>query len=139
MIGTAAALGLALATAPAGGGFAAGAGPFDGAWSVEIDCPAVGDVQAYSWRFPVQISSGALSGRYHSPTNSAMGTLSGRVRPDGEALVTVAGRTGPEEVARLHERPGTPFRYTANVHFDARGGSGARNEMRACTLTFAKA
>jgi len=102
MIRTAAALGLALATAPAGGGFAAEAGSFDGAWSVEIDCPAVGDVQAYSWRFPVQISSGALSGRYHSPTNSAMGTLSGRVRPDGEALVTVAGRTGPGR------RPDTP-------------------------------
>jgi len=139
MIKTAAALGLALALAPAGRGLAAGAGPFDGGWSVEIDCPAVGDVEAYNWRFPAQVSSGMLSGHYHSPTNSAMGTLSGRIRPDGEALVTVVGRTGPEQVAIGHERSGTPFRYTANVHFDAHGGSGARNERRACALTFTKA
>jgi hypothetical protein len=64
--------------------------------------------------------------------------LSGRIRPDGEALVTVVGRTGPEQVAIGHERPGTPFRYTANVHFDAHGGSGTRNERRACALTFTK-
>ena len=35
-----------------------------------------------------------------------------------------------------HVRPGTPFRYTANVRFDARSGFGKRNERRACTLTF---
>jgi hypothetical protein len=139
MITTAAAIGLALALPPAGRGFAAGQGTFDGAWSVEIDCPAVGDVEAYNWRFPAQVSSGALSGHYRSPTNSAMGSLSGRIRPDGEAVVTVVGRTGPEQVARFHERRGAPFRYTADVHFDAHGGSGMRNELRACTLAFTKA
>ena len=132
-----AAVGLALAL-PAGSGLGAGQGPFDGMWNVEIDCPAVGDVEAYNWRFPVQVSSGVLSGHYQSPANSAMGSLSGRIRPDGQALVTVVGRTGPEQVARFHERPGTPFRYTANVHFDAHGGSGMRNERRACALRFTK-
>lgn len=68
-----------------------------------------------------------------------MGTLSGRIRPDGAALVTVVGRTGPEQVAIGPERPGTPFRYTANVRFDAHGGSGMRNERRACALRFTKA
>jgi hypothetical protein len=37
-----------------------------------------------------------------------------------------------------HVLPGTPFRYTANVRFDARSGFGKRNERRACTLTFTK-
>jgi hypothetical protein len=45
---------------------------------------------------------------------------------------------GPAK-ARFHERLGTRFRYTANVHFHARGGSGMRNEMRACALMLAKA
>jgi hypothetical protein len=35
----------------------------------------------------------------------------------GRALQTLVGRTGPQEVALYHERPGTPFRYTANVRF----------------------
>jgi hypothetical protein len=46
--------------------------------------------------------------------------------------------TGPESVALSHMRPGAPFRYTANVRFDAHSGSGTRNERRACTLTFTK-
>jgi hypothetical protein len=134
----AAALGLALTLPPAERAVAAGAGPFDGAWSVEVDCPDVGDVRGYNWRFPAQVSSGVLTGHYQSPTNTAMGDFRGRIRPDGEALITVVARTGPEEVAIGHERPGTPFRYTANVRFDAHSGFGKRNERRACTLTFTK-
>ncbi len=137
LVRAATALGVMLAL-PAASGLAAGQGPFDGMWSVEIGCPAVGDVEAYNWRFPVQVSSGVLSGHYQSPTNSALGSLSGRIRPDGQALVAVVGRTGPEQVATGHERPGTPFRYTANVRFDAHGGSGMRNERRACALRFTK-
>jgi hypothetical protein len=135
---SAAAIGLALAQ-QAGPGLAAGAGPFDGAWNVEVDCPDVGDVRGYNWRFSAQVSSGVLTGHYQSPTNEAKGDFSGRIRPDGQALITVVARTGPEEVAIGHVRPGTPFRYTANVHFDAHSGSGKRNERRACTLTFTKA
>jgi len=139
MITTAAAIGLAVVTPPAGPALAAGAGPFDGAWNVEVDCPDVGDVRGYNWRFSAQVVSGVLSGRYQSPTNSGMGTLSGRIRPDGQAVLTMVGRTGPEELTLYHERRGSPIRYTANVRFGARSGSGMRNERRACALTFTKA
>jgi hypothetical protein len=43
--------------------------------------------------------------------------LSGRILPDGQALLTMVGRTGPEEMTLYHERPGPPIRYTANVQF----------------------
>jgi hypothetical protein len=135
----AATLGLALTLPPAERAGAAGAGPFDGAWNVEVDYPDVGDVRGYNWRFSAQVSSGVLTGHYQSSTTSGMGTLSGRIRPDGQALLTMVGRTGPEEVTLYHERPGSPFRYTANVRFDAHSGSGMRNERRACALTFTKA
>ena len=118
---------------------AAAASAFDGTWNVEVNCPDVGDVQGYDWRFQAQVSSGVLSGEYHSPVNEAMGRLSGRIRPDGVALLTLVGRTGPVKVAIGHPRPGTPFRYTANVHFDEHSGFGQRNERRACTLRFDKA
>jgi hypothetical protein len=138
IITIAAAIGLGLALWPAHQGHAAGAGPFDGMWNVEVDCPDVGDVRAYDWRFPAEVSSGVVSGHYQSPTSEAMGNLSGRIRPDGEALLTVVGKTGWDPYSVGHVGPGTKFHYTANVHFDARSGSGKRNELRACTLTFTK-
>jgi hypothetical protein len=56
----AATLGLALTLPPTERAGAAGAGPFDGAWNVEVDCPDVGDVRGYNWRFSAQVSSGVL-------------------------------------------------------------------------------
>jgi hypothetical protein len=76
-ITAATAIGLGLAPPQADRGFAAGAEPFDGTWSVEVDCPDVGDVRGYNWRFPAQVSSGVLTGHYQSPTNTAMGDFSG--------------------------------------------------------------
>jgi hypothetical protein len=134
----AASVGVALALAPVERGLAAGA-PFDGIWTVEVDCPSVGDVEGYDWRFSAEVSSGFMSGLYRSATNSAMGHISGHIRPDGEALLTMFGRTGPEQFASGHQRPGTPFRYTVDAHFDANSGSGKRNERRACALTFNRA
>jgi len=70
IITTAATVGLALALPPAERGVAAGAGPFDGAWSVEVDCPDVGDVRGYNWRFSAQValaSSAATTNRRPPP------------------------------------------------------------------------
>ena len=105
-------------------------------WIVGVDCPNPGDVEGYNWRFAPEVSAGFVSGLYRSATNSAMGHITGRIRPDGEALLSMFGRTGPGQRAVGRERPGTPFRYTVEAHFDARGGSGKRNEQRTCALTF---
>lgn len=129
---------VALALAPQSPAFAASGQSFDGSWNVEVNCPDVGDVRGYNWRFPVQVASGNLTGSYHSPTNEAMGVLSGRIRPDGRALLTLVGRTGPVPYGIGHPRPGTAFRYTANIRFSAASGFGQRNERRACTLNFMK-
>ena len=67
----AAAVGVALAFAPVERALA-GAGAFDGIWTVEVDCPSVGDVEGYTWRFPAEVSSGFMSGLYRSATNSAL-------------------------------------------------------------------
>ena len=133
----AAAIGVALGFAPDERGLAAG-GPFDGMWDVQIDCPSVGDVEGYTWRFPAEVSSGFMSGLFRSTTNSAVGHITGQIRPDGGALLMMFGRTGPQQCAVGHERPGTPFRYTVDAHFDASDGSGKRNEQRPCALTFNK-
>jgi hypothetical protein len=61
----------ALALLPARPGLAAQA--FDGAWNVEVDCPDVGDVRGYNWRFPTQVTSGVVTGNYHSPPTKRWG------------------------------------------------------------------
>jgi hypothetical protein len=138
IIRIAAAIGVGLVLWPAQQGQAAGAGPFDGAWNVDIDCPDVGDVKACDRRFPAEVSSGVVSGHFQSTVSEAMGNLSGRIRPDGEALLTVVGKTGWDPYSIGHVGPGTKIHYTANVKFDAHSGFGKRNEQRACTLTFTK-
>lgn len=87
------AIAAALALAPFHRVSAAGAGPFDGTWNVEADRPSAGNVEGYDWRFPAQVSAGALTGSRPSPTNSARGRPSRRIHPDGGAVVTMVGRT----------------------------------------------
>jgi hypothetical protein len=133
-----AAIGAALALAPVERGRAAGVGAFDGIWTVEVDCASVGDVEGYDWRFPAEVSSGFTSGLYRSETSSAIGHITGHIRPDGGAHLLMVGRTGPEQRSFGHQRPGVPFRYTVDAHFDGQSGSGKRNEERPCALTFSK-
>lgn len=118
---------------------AAGANTFDGTWNLEVVCPMSADAQGYNWRLPVRIAAGVLSGTYHSSTNESQGVFRGRVGPDGAAMVVVNGRTGPEEYSVGHVRPGTRFHYTANIHFGGDSGSGQRQQLRPCTLSFTRA
>ncbi len=60
---TAFALLLDLALISARPGLAASAEAFDGAWNVEVNCPDVGDVRGYDWRFLAEVRSGVLTRR----------------------------------------------------------------------------
>ena len=112
---------------------------FDGAWNVVIVCGDSGDVKGYTWRFAAEIRNGVLSGKYVNP-NDAMnfGLLSGTIGAGGDAQLTMSGSTGPSAFNVHHEAPHTKIHYTAAAHFDARSGSGKRNEQRSCDLSFAK-
>jgi hypothetical protein len=134
----AASVALAASFAIANSSLAQEATPFDGDWNAEVVCPASADVNAYSWRLPVRIDAGTLSGNYHSPTTEAEGELSGWVRSDGKSIVSVIGVTGRDQSIG-HLRPGTRFHYTANVQFKGDSGSGQRQQLRSCTLNFSRA
>ena len=134
----AATLGVALSLTSAGWASASAKHPFDGAWTADVVCPRSADEQGYAWRLPVQIAAGTLSGTYHSPTTEAQGELSGWVRRDGAAIVSVVGVAGTDPTIG-HVEAGTRFRYTANVHFSGDTGSGQRQQLRPCTLTFTRA
>ena len=114
------------------------ANPFDGNWNAEVVCPASPEGAGYAWRAPVRIAEGTLSGTYHSPTTEAEGDLSGWVRPDGKAIVSVTGLAGRDQSIG-HVLPGTQFRYTADVQFTGDTGAGQRQQLRPCTLRFTRA
>ena len=126
-----------LAVGAAGAALAASA--FDGAWNVELNCPAYGEGEGFVWRFPAQVRGGHLSGKWVSSSDSInYGVLTGNIGPSGDALLTMNGRTGPSKYTINSEAPHTTFHYTASAHFDAASGSGKRLEQRPCDLRFSK-
>jgi hypothetical protein len=112
---------------------------FDGIWAVTVICETAPDgAKGYTWMFRADVHDGALLGHYNSPGAVPSGTLSGQINSDGSGVFVMRGLTGDRiaTVGRLN--PGSPFSYTANVHFDHAHGTGKRNELRACALNFVK-
>src|SRR5580692_9868584 len=111
--------------------------PFDGGWTVAISCAEAADgAKAYEWRFPAEVRGGMLQGRYGEPGAINWATISGRIGANGGALLQVKGATGAPDYSVGRVKPGNPIHYTVNAHFDERSGSGKRNELRPCDLTF---
>ena len=135
----AATIGAGLAVLSAASAPAAGPQSFDGSWTVVIDCAQAPDgARPYRWRFDALVREGSLLGQFHQPETNSSGTLSGLIQPNGDALLRMNGNTGAPEYSAGRVRAGTPFHYTANAHFGATSGSGKRNELRDCDLTFTR-
>jgi hypothetical protein len=114
-------------------------GPFDGDWNVVIVCANAPDgARGYTWQFPAQVRDGLLSGQFHQPGAIPSGTLSGQIQSNGDAFLKMVGLTGSPEHVLGHLPSGMPFGYTVTAHFAGGSGSGKRNELRSCMLTFSK-
>jgi hypothetical protein len=94
--------------------------------------------RGYTWMFRADVHDGALLGHYNPPGAVPSGTLSGQINSDGSGVFVMRGLTGERIATVGRVNPGTPFSYTANVHFDRMHGTGKRNELRACALDFVK-
>jgi hypothetical protein len=131
-------LGAAMAS-PGDVAFAVGSSPFDGNWTVGIYCTVAPDgAKAYRWELTAAVQGGALSGQYGDVGAINSGTLTGKIKPSGDAVLRMKGRTGDAGYTIGKVNPGSPYQYTANVHFDGAHASGKRNEGRECTLDFSK-
>jgi hypothetical protein len=112
---------------------------FDGIWAVTVICETAPDgAKGYTWMFRADVHDGALLGHYNPAGAVPSGTLSGQINSDGSGVFVMRGLTGDRisTVGRLN--PGSPFSYTANVHFNRTHGTGKRNELRACGLDFVR-
>ncbi len=116
---------------------AAAAQSFDGTWTVGVACGTAPDgAHGYQWTFTAEVRDGALTGQYNTPGSIPSGTLTGRIRPDGDAFLVMRGLTGDPRATVGGVPRGTPFHFTANAHFAGNAGTGTRNELRQCSLSF---
>jgi hypothetical protein len=113
--------------------------PFDGAWTVRIDCPNNTEESAakgYRYEFPASVAQGWLTGAHLEPDMPGSLRIEGRIGADGEALLEAHGRTGNPDYAAKRPGSGTPYAYRIKARFDAREGTGTRLETRVCNFTF---
>src|SRR5580700_9216546 len=103
---------------PASAAPASAAGAFDGSWQVAVDCAASPDgAKGYRWVFPATVRSGQFIGLYNEPNSVPSGRLSGRIGPDGSALLIMTGRTGDPAYTLNHVAGGLPIHYTVTARF----------------------
>jgi hypothetical protein len=113
---------------------------FDGIWMTTIVCtPASDGAKGYTMTFPAQVRDGELSGQYQARGGGEGGLmLKGRINPDGGAVLSASGITTHPELTVGRVPRGSQYNYTAIAKFEGTKGSGTRNELRPCTLSFTK-
>jgi Caspase domain len=113
---------------------------FDGLWNVELVCPTEGVAGGYVFRFPAQISHGAIHGEYGTLGEPGSLLLEGEINAEGVGLLKAAGRTGRREnniQSFKNADPGTPYKYPIMAHFEESAGTGSRADgLRTCNYTF---
>ena len=129
------------ALAPAGAspsGTATKGADFDGTWDVTISCEAQAPALGYT-----RVLAGAVTNGVFRADDKATGrpdwlTLEGEIGKNGKTTLNARGFTGGTQYTVGQNKPGTPYGYTVDAQFDGGRGSGKRNELRPCKLTFAK-
>jgi hypothetical protein len=114
--------------------------PFDGSWAVTQTCPPTAqDVRGYQWAYGATIRNGMLSGS-HNPSGPGDGSvrLTGRISPDGDAVLSASGQTGRPEFSVGHVAQGYRFHYTFPARFTGSSGTGTRTQQRTCEFNFTR-
>jgi tRNA A-37 threonylcarbamoyl transferase component Bud32 len=116
-------------------------GTFDGQWSVTLYTsdykdPVTGALaKGYTITFPATIKDGVVHAEYNIHGHFE---ISGTIKPDGNALLHLAGTTGPQQYTMNNARPGTPYSYDIATHFEGSRGTGKRVGPRTGVFEFAK-
>lgn len=116
-------------------------GKFDGLWSVTLDAQDYKDsvtgavAKGYHIYFAATVKNGVLHAEYNL---SGHFEISGKIEPDGNAILHLAGTTGPRQYSINNVPPGTPYGYDIAAQFKGNRGTGKRISPRAGTLEFIK-
>jgi len=111
---------------------------FDGNWDVVVSCTSDHAALGYNLGLTATVKDGVLHGEHFTQGTPGWMVLDGTIAADGSATLAAHGLTNQPVYTENKARPGSPYAYTVSAHFDRTSGSGKRNELRPCNLTFAK-
>jgi hypothetical protein len=124
------------------GGAVATSSPYDGEWSVVLDCTDTQDksglVKGYQFTFHVTIANGKLQGQYGAKGAPASVVYSGEVGADGTLELRASGNTGSSDQSVGKVARGTAYSYTMAGKLEPSRGQAVRRELRPCTATFGR-
>lgn len=128
-----------LVLAPAAASAAeAGAGRFDGGWSVTVSCPPAAGAMGFSYQFPAEVRGGVLHGERLHPDQPGWLVIDGPIGEDGAARFYAKGLVGAAPFAVGQRPKGTPYGYHVDARFERDHGQGKRVEGRPCDLDFTR-
>jgi class 3 adenylate cyclase len=112
---------------------------FDGVWRVTVECPRHEDGAAgYTVELQAEVKDGALRGEIGTEGNPGWLLVRGDIQADGSALFHAKGLTADPKFSVKGVRKGSPYAYQVVAQFDGGRGTGRRQELRACVLTFVR-
>jgi hypothetical protein len=110
---------------------------FDGKWEVTVSCTAVGKAQGYTRMLTATVRDGVFRAEDQESKSNWL-TIDGDIPPGGKTTLLAKGVTGNPAFNAGNVQAGVPYAYTIDAQFERGKGTGKRNELRPCTLTFAK-
>jgi hypothetical protein len=117
---------------------ALGVARFDGEWDVTVECPEHNGAEGYTFRFAAQVKDGVLAGHYGITGRPSSLVMTGKIQPDGNAVIDASGMTGKPKYTVNRVEAGTTYSYRVDVRFDGKRASGTRTKVRPCSLSFVK-
>ena len=111
---------------------------FDGRWDVTVNCANSGNVRGYVRSLPATVTDGVFHAEDQSSGKPNWLVIEGRIAQDGKATLSAQGMTGDAAYSVGGVKAGSSYSYTIDARFERYRGSGKRNELRPCTLTFAR-
>jgi hypothetical protein len=117
---------------------------FDGSWLTTLTCPAKGNTEGYTWKFPSVVNTGNLRGEHGTPGEPGYLLIEGKIADDGTAKLSATGIVSSRKYARgIFAHQGGDYSYDIKAHFQDMQGTGTRDTGlgivgRPCTFDFVK-
>lgn len=110
---------------------------FDGKWDVTVKCTNASGALSYTRNLTATITDGVLRGEDQANGRPLL-AIDGEIPAGGRATLNAHGYTGDSAFSVGNVTRGSPYAYTIDAQFERNHGTGRRNELRPCSLTFAK-
>jgi len=117
---------------------------FDGNWLTTLTCPAKGDTEGYTWKFPGVIQNSNFRAEHGTADQSGYLLITGKIAQNGTAKLTATGIVASRQYARgVLAHQGESYSYDINAQFKEAAGTGTRDKGlgivgRPCTFDFAR-